>query len=531
MTHFSPTPHAVAQRLLLAVLTALTALLMFQSSASANGGALTPEIATGGAHTCALADSGKVKCWGDNSSGQLGGGVTAFQGGGETPKPATLSRATTVVASADATCVLSEDSSIWCWGSNAYGELGLGAADAVAHPTPAQIPGSKDFSMLAAGANHFCASTWNGEVSCWGSNAQGQLGNGSVGGLSAVPVKVGGVTKLKSLTAGANFTCANRETTKVACWGADDKGQLGSGAAGASSGSAVEVPNLKDSYYLVAGANHVCSLGWSETALRCWGDNLLGQLAQGTLGETAPRGVSNVTGLAEVKVLGGNANSGCATAHTVTAATNSKVSKDSALQCWGELTASGLPRVVPLAEVASLSQGSSSSSQCAIVRGGSSYCWGAGGAPGLVAGLDLVTKPQYPNWAYLEPTSKLRLNKSGTAWRIRSRLKVEPSSFIFPKAACKGTVAADAFYYKRVAKKSAQAAGGPVHKRVGVRTRSRLRLSGDYCKADFLQTIPLSKFAGKKRKLVISATGFGNAAQSKFQTGDYELKNLNKKKK
>ncbi|MGH2958494.1 MAG: RCC1 domain-containing protein, partial [Solirubrobacterales bacterium] len=455
MTHFAPALHAVAPRLLLAVLTAITALFVIESTARANGGALSPKIATGAAHTCALADTGKVKCWGDNTSGQLGTGLTAFQGGGETPKPATLSKATTVAASANATCVLSEDSSIWCWGSNAYGELGLGAADAAPHPIPAQIPGSKDFSMLAAGGNHFCASTWNGDVSCWGSNDQGQLGNGAVGGVSATPVKVGGVAKLKALTAGANFTCANLETTKVECWGANDKGQLGSGVVGASSGSAVEVPNLKDSYYLVAGANHVCSLGWSETALRCWGDNLIGQLAQGTLGETVPRGVSNVAGLTDMKSLGGNANSGCATAHTVTAANNSNVSKDSALQCWGELTASGSPRIIPLAEVAGLSQGSSSAVQCAIVRGGDSYCWGAGGSPAAVAGLDLVTKPQYPNYAYLEPTSRLRLNKTGTAWRISSRLKVEPSSFVFPEAACKGTVAADAFYYKRVGKKSA----------------------------------------------------------------------------
>lgn len=544
MTHFAPALHAVAPRLLLAVLTAFTALLVLESSSLANGGAAAPKIATGGAHTCALADNGSVKCWGENAYGQLGNGGTtasptparalrlsAANNGGETPKPATLEKASTVAASATATCVISADSSIWCWGSNAYGELGLGAADANPHPTPTQIPGSKDFYALAAGANHFCAATWNGDVSCWGSNAQGQTGSGTVGGVSATPVTVSGVKKLKSLAAGANFTCANLETAKVVCWGANDKGQLGTGAAGASSASPVEVPGVKDSYNLVAGANHVCSLGWSETALRCWGDNLLGQLAQGTLGETAPRGVSNVVGLADVKTLGGNANSGCAVAHTVTAANNAKVSKDSALQCWGELTASGSPRIVPLSDVASLSTGSSAPNQCAIIRGGSSYCWSAGNSLELVAGLELVTKPQYPNWAYLEPTSRLRLNKTGTAWRISSTLKVEPSSFVFPGPACKGGVAADAFYYKRVGKKSSlRAANGNEYRKVGVRTKSRLRRSGDYCKADFVQTIPLSKFAGKKRKLMISATGFGNDVQSKFTTGDYALKDFKKKK-
>ncbi|MBJ7353191.1 MAG: hypothetical protein JHC98_00040 [Thermoleophilaceae bacterium] len=544
MTHFAPALHAVAPRLLLAVLTAFTALFVFESSAFANGGAATPKIATGGAHTCALADNGSVKCWGENAAGQLGNGGTAPSGtpakalrltaannSGETPKPATLERASTIAASATATCVISVDSSIWCWGSNAFGELGLGTADATPHSTPTQIPGSKDFYLLAAGANHFCAAAWNGDLSCWGSNAQGQVGNGTVGGVSTAPVVVSGVKKLKSLTAGASFTCANLESTKVKCWGANDKGQLGSGAVGASSGTPVDVPELKDSYNLVAGANHVCSLGWGEFALRCWGDNLLGQLAQGTVGETVPRGVSNVAGLTDVKTLGGNANSGCATARTVTAANNSKVSKDSALQCWGELTASGSPRIVPLSDVASLSSGSSAASQCAIVRGGDSFCWGAGGSPTQVAGLELVTKPQYPNWAYLEPTSRLRLNKTGTAWRIRSVLKVEPSSFVFPEPACKGVVAADAFYYKRVGKKSSVGvANGIEYRKIGVRTKSRLRRSGDYCKADFVQTMPLSKFAGKKRKLMIRAVGFGNAVQSKFETGDYALKDFKKKK-
>ena len=543
MTHFAPALHAVAPRLLLAVLTAFTALLMLESSASANGGAPRPMIATGGSHTCALADNGTVKCWGENVSGQLGNGgtapsstpakalrVSAANNAGEAPMPATLEKASTVVASASATCVISADSSIWCWGSNVYGELGIGAADAVPHPTPTQIPGTKDFYSIAAGANHFCAVTWNGDVSCWGSNAQGQAGNGTIGGLVASPAMVPGVKKLKALTAGEDFTCANLDTTKVKCWGANDKGQLGSGATGASSGSAVEVPNLKDSYSLVAGANHVCALGWSETALRCWGDNLLGQLAQGTLGETAPRGVSNVTGLTDVGTLGGNANSGCATARTVTAMNNSNVSKDRSLQCWGELTASGSPRIVPLPDVASLSQGSSASNQCAIVRGGDPYCWGPAGAPTKVEGLDLVSRAQYPNYAYLEPTSRLRLNKTGTAWRISSRLKVEPSSFVFPEDACTGVVAADAFYYKRVGKKSsARAANGVTYKKIRVRTKSKLRVSGDYCKADFVQTIPLSKFAGKKSKLAISAIGFGNAFQSRFETGDFFLKDIKKK--
>lgn len=547
MHTLAPARRAAAPRLLLAVFTAIAALAL-ASSAHANGG-LQPQIAAGAGHTCAVGDDGSVKCWGVNAAGQLGNGGTADAAAptpiagvvaaknNSAPVAPVLGKVSAIAASSDATCAIS-DGTIWCWGSNVYGQLGAGTSDPDPHPTPQAVAGTKDFYAITAGRNHFCAATWQGELSCWGLNAHGQIGTGAVGGSVLAPAKVAGTKKFKSIAAGGDFTCVLPETTKPKCWGADDRGQLGRGAPGAPNGTPGDVPNVKDAYRLVAGDAFVCALGWTETPLRCWGDNQLGQLAQGTLGETAPRAASDVTGLGDVKVVGGTATSACAVARLVTAANSKPLSADKYLTCWGDnsdgrlgtgdTTSSGSPRTVKVSEVADLSAGAAATRQCAIVRGGEVFCWGAGASfPAQVDGLDLVTKPQYPSWAYIEPASRLRLNAAGTAWRIGTRIKIEPSPFVFAADACRGRIVTAAYYYKRVRAASA-AQSGVQYKKVGVRKVTKLRRAGDYCKSAAALSIPLARFGSKKRQMKVSATGYGNAALSSFSTNEFALKDVKK---
>ena len=89
------------------------------------------------------------------------------------------------------------------------------------------------------------------------------------------------------------------------------------------------------------------------------------------------------------------------------------------------------------------------------------------------------------------------------------------------------------FFWRKVKKKGATKSGGEKYdmRKVGVRTKSKLRLSGGMCKANFVQRMSIAKFKQHKRKLRISATGFGNDVQSKFSTGEFELKNINNGKK
>lgn len=538
---------AVAGRRLSFIFSVVAFSLALAPQALANGGSGTPKVVTGANHTCALADRGVVLCWGLNFSGQLGTGDTADRAA-PTEVPG-LTDVKSIAAYASGTCAVKHDGTVWCFGANDLGQLGQGTTDADPHATPVQVVGVEDTYWVAGGAAHLCSVNWDGAVSCWGSNSDGQLANGTVGGSSATATRVGDFQSIHSITTGENVTCISMSNKKVRCAGANALGQLGNAALGANSGALVEVPGLEYAYSVLGGTGHVCSLTWSKVHLRCWGDNAQGQIAQGTTGETAPRGVSDVPGVKEVKVLGGTSGSTCA------------LQESRKLLCWGDgdhgrlgvgsETSSGTPLEVGLTDVAALSTGSTSRTQCAIRRGGILSCWGGNGngqagtgapsgpvlTPTDVPGVDLVTRPQYPEHSWIEPTSQMRKNKAGTKWRLRSRLTVEPSWFVDPAAACKGTVAADVFYWRKVkkgeAKPSDAAASnndGYEKKKVGVRVKTDLRYANGKCKASFVHRIPIAKFASKKKQLLLSASGFGNDVQSKFNTGEYELKNMNKKK-
>lgn len=482
-----------------APLLALALTMLFAATAGANE-APRPQVAAGGSHVCALGDNGKVQCWGSGAAGQLGNGttvdaaaptpiagvVTAKQGDGMEPLPQ-LKKIGSIAASASATCAISEGL-VWCWGSNAHGELGAGTVDATPHPLPQNVPGVKDAYVITAGTDHFCAGAWTGVIKCWGSNSAGQIGSGTVGTDVPTATAVPGVKKLKALGAGAAYTCVISETTKPTCFGS------------------VAAPAIKDVYELVPNANSICAKGWGDPQTRCWGGTAV-----------------DVPTVLDVKAWGGTANETCAVSKLVAAKTE-KTTVARGLMCWTPTNPA--PTLVPLADVAGLSVGSSASTQCAIVRGGEVHCWTAGTpTPVQVPGLDLVTRPQYPNWASITPLTKVR------GGQIKTKVTIEPSSFTFPEDACKGSITPEVYFYKKVrAGKSAKADaannGGWEYKKVGVRGQSvKLRRAGDYCKAELTHSIPQS-FRSKRKLLKIGAYTQGNASMEKFSV-EFELKKLN----
>jgi alpha-tubulin suppressor-like RCC1 family protein len=549
MNSFAPTWRTATHTTLLTLIATITLLICAGSASAVHP---HPQVAVGGGHACAAADDGSVRCWGANSSGQLGNGGTA-----DSPVPVTVPSSLgaknagvkapvfgavgEIAASADATCAIDTNVIVWCWGANTYGQLGNGASDPDPHPVPQFVAGDAGLHVISAGRNHFCALSWQGDVSCWGSNAHGQVGSGTIGGSVFMPTKVAGLKKVKEIVAGGDFTCALLESRTVKCWGADERGQLGRGVPGEPTATAVDVPGVKDAYSLIAGDGFACALSWTENPLRCWGDNQFGQLAQGTLGETAPRAAVEVGTLGDVKLAGGTARSACALARTVTAANSRPLSSTHGLSCWGDnaqgqlgvgdSVANGSPRTVQLANVGELSRSAAGDRQCAIVRGGDAWCWGAGAtSPAKLEGVVLITRPQSPEWAGVEPTTRVRRNRAGTAWRVRTKLTVMPSRFVFPADACKGRVVGSAYYYRRVRSGgAARAAGGVEYKKIGVRDTADLRRVGEYCGAQFSLTIPLARFGDKRRRMLLSARGLGNRTMAPFDAGEFPLKDVNKK--
>ena len=184
----------------------------------------TTAIATGGNHTCAVAATGTVSCWGRNDDGQLGNGTTTDA---TTPVAVTgITDATAVAAGARHTCALAATGTVSCWGRNDYGQLGNGTTTSAT--TPVAVAGITNAVAVAAGGYHTCALAATGTVSCWGGNGYGQIGNGTTNSATT-PVAVAGITDATAIAVGAIHTCALADTGTVSCWGSNISGQLGNG--------------------------------------------------------------------------------------------------------------------------------------------------------------------------------------------------------------------------------------------------------------------------------------------------------------
>lgn len=180
-------------------------------------------LAVGSYHACAVTGALDVRCWGNNSSGQLGDGTPTER---LASVSAGASPAKQVVAGKAHTCVAMQDGTARCTGNNLEGSLGDGTGTSRSVFTP--VTGLTGVDKLAAGASHTCALLTNGTVKCWGANGSGQLGDGSLTTrLTAVPVTLPGTVVL--LSAGGNRTCAVTDVRDIYCWGDNSLGAVGDG--------------------------------------------------------------------------------------------------------------------------------------------------------------------------------------------------------------------------------------------------------------------------------------------------------------
>lgn len=190
------------------------------------------DIAAGGAHTCALLSDRSVVCWGSGHGGRLGTGDTVDV---LEPNLAALDDGYQISAGAEHTCaVLYSDRSVRCWGSGQDGRLGYGDTqnvDAPAAQPAISIPAGESVERVVAGAAHTCVLTEQGNVSCWGSNADGRLGYGDRDSRYAPDGVV--LDDVLQIAAGGAHTCAllgrQEPSGDVVCWGYGGDGRLGYG--------------------------------------------------------------------------------------------------------------------------------------------------------------------------------------------------------------------------------------------------------------------------------------------------------------
>jgi alpha-tubulin suppressor-like RCC1 family protein len=243
------------------------------------------DVAAGGLHTCAVLASGAVRCWGDNSTGDLGDG-TVFSSLVPVDVKGLSGLASAVTLGFGHSCALTAAGAVQCWGLNKYGELGNGTTSELPGSTPVVVKGlSADVISIAANSLHTCALTSVGAVKCWGHNVDGELGDGTFND-SAVPVDVQGLSSgVLAIGAGTGHTCAVTAGGGVKCWGGNAFGQLGDSST-SKSPFPVDVVGLSSGVVTVAlGYDHTCA-ALATGAVKCWGGNFYSQLGNGTTDES-----------------------------------------------------------------------------------------------------------------------------------------------------------------------------------------------------------------------------------------------------
>lgn len=185
-------------------------------------------VEVGDLHVCALDLAGNVWCWGDTYDGQIGIGVTTDA---KYPSPEAVSIPDTVeriAARGLVTCAVTWGGALWCWGSNNWGQIGP-AAPTVA-PSPVELTALGDeVRDVSVGGHHVCAIKTDATVWCWGSNKYGQLGIPFEGDIEALPQQVAGLADVVEISCGYAHTCARTGDGRLWCWGTDNYGQLGRG--------------------------------------------------------------------------------------------------------------------------------------------------------------------------------------------------------------------------------------------------------------------------------------------------------------
>ena len=236
-------------------------------------------VTSGGFHACARLSDDTARCWGGNQYGALGNATnvdstTAVSVSG-------LSSVAGVSAGAIHSCAVLLDGTARCWGVNAVGEFGDGTTSDSNVPTA--VYGIATATQISAGDYNTCATLANGTIQCWGDSLYGALGNGTTEDVVwDTPVNVSNITTATAVSSAFGHSCALLSDGTVQCWGWNGDGELGNGTAGQASGVPVVVEfitTVTKIQGIEVGANHSCA--WSASAVSCWGQNNVGQLGDG----------------------------------------------------------------------------------------------------------------------------------------------------------------------------------------------------------------------------------------------------------
>ncbi len=358
------------------------------------------DLAMGYQHVCALFSGGELRCWGDNSYGQLGRGDTEDQGDspGELPALSPVpvgGPVKQVMGGVWHTCAVLEGGDVRCWGRSNYGQLGYGNTTALGDQggelPPPDVNVGADLVAVSLGEVHSCALTTGGKVRCWGRNVHGELGYGHASDL-LVPnlTDVVGINAVEQLALGSFHSCVLETGGAVRCWGNNTFGELGQGHAQPLGDQGGEMPpaaiNLGGvAQQIATGYVHNCAL-MQNGQVRCWGHGQYGKLGSGSQANVGDGG--------------------------------------------DEMPPNDVPLGGPATAIVA-----GSSHSCALMAGGKVKCWGRGGdgSLGYASTTDITDVNQFPPpdldlggdaqriWSHLgKSTCALLVDGSLRCWGLNS---------------------------------------------------------------------------------------------------------------
>jgi alpha-tubulin suppressor-like RCC1 family protein len=242
-------------------------------------------ISAGAAHTCGVTTDGDAFCWGEREFGRLGNNNATP---GDVPAPVAVSgtqKWSSISAGGDHSCGVTTVGQAFCWGEGSDGQLGNGAATDSAVPVPVTtLAGIGRWTSISTGDLHSCGTLTSGFAACWGSDVNGRLGNAAAAS-SNVPSYIPGsgtTTPISALSAGGAHTCGATPSGAAICFGSGANGRLGNGQT-TDSQSAVAVFGLGTGVVAIdAGDAFGCALT-SDGLARCWGANAGAQVGDGSL--------------------------------------------------------------------------------------------------------------------------------------------------------------------------------------------------------------------------------------------------------
>ena len=262
------------------------------------------QVSSGGAHTAAIAEDGTLWSWGDNGSGRLGLDNDEAVNFSSPVQVGALTNWEQVSAGGTSTGSVKTDGTLWMWGNNFRGRVGDNSI--VNRSSPVQIGALTNWAQVAVGgplASHSAAVKTDGTLWTWGPGASGELGDGTTTNRSS-PVQVGGLTTWAQVTTGNGRTFATTTSGELYAWGNNLTGRLGVNTSSGNESNPVQIGALTNWLQVSAGTSQTLAVKTDGT-LWGWGENGDGEIGDGTIVDrSSPVQVGTLTNWTEVSAGG-----------------------------------------------------------------------------------------------------------------------------------------------------------------------------------------------------------------------------------